>query len=449
MINAMNSFSHPFPSRQTRIGFHYFPDTYHYRESDLQAFLPELAAMGASWLILKSGIDRAIPEYFIQGLVQKGIEPVIQFDFSLSHPPTPGECAMLFEAYARWGVHGIILFDRPNARSSYPAAGWAQQDLVERFIDSMLPLSLAALQSGLIPIFPPLEPGGSYWDTAFLRGSLESLERRKQNLLLQNLVLSTYSWTGEKPLNWGAGGPLCWPSARPYLTTPPSQDQQGFRIFDWYQAIAQAVLNRSVPIIVLEAGVQSDPHKTEFPAGNPDIHPDLVTGIIKLLSGKPIMDPLAPQNVMNPMPPEVLACNFWLLAADPNSPFASHAWLQPDTPFEKTIQSVKRAVQELIQDPSARLLVDPEHPIKHYLLIPTYDWGVADWHLEIIRPFVKKYRPVIGFSLEEASLAHEVTVIGNTHSFTEEQLNHLRNSGCKVRRISGDGMSIASQLIER
>jgi hypothetical protein len=83
------------------------------------------------------------------------------------------------------------------------------------------------------------------------------------------------------------------------------------------------------------------------------------------------------------------------------------------------------------------------------LLIPTYDWGVADWHLEIIRPFVKKYRPVIGFSLEEASLAHEVTVIGNTHSFTEEQLNHLRNSGCKVRRISGDGMSIASQLLER
>jgi len=445
----MNSFSHPFPDRPTRIGFHYFPDTLHYRESDLQTYLPELTEMGASWLVLKSGIDRAIPEYFIQSLLQKGIEPIIQFDFTLSHPPTPGDCAMLFEAYARWGIHGVILFDRPNAHSSYLAAGWAQQDLVERFVDSMLPLSLAALQSGLIPIFPPLEPGGSYWDTAFLRAALESLDRRKQNLLLQNLVLSAYSWTGGHPLNWGAGGPERWTAARPYSTPPDSQDQRGFRIFDWYQAVAKAVLGRPVPVILLQAGIDQDPLKPELPVLDPEVHPEVATGIIKLLCGKNIMDPLAPQGVMDAMSPEVLACNFWLLADEPLGPFARQAWLQPDSPFDKTVAEVKRTVEELVQDPTAKLLADPDHPLKHYLLVPTYDWGVADWHLEIIRPFVKKYRPVIGFSIEEAGLAREVTVIGNTHSFTEEQLNHLRNSGCKVRRISGDGTSIASQLTER
>ncbi len=445
----MNSFSHPFPERQTRIGFHYFPDTFHYRESDLQAYLPELTEMGASWLVLKSNIDRAIPEYFIQSLLQKGIEPIIQFDFSLTHPPTPGDCAMLFEAYARWGVHGVILFDRPNALSSYPAAGWAQQDLVERFIDSMLPLSLAALQSGLIPIFPPLEPGGSYWDTAFLQAALESLDRRKQNLLLQNLVISAYAWTGERPLNWGAGGPERWPEAHPYSTPADSQDQRGFRIFEWYQAAAKVVLKRTVPIIMLQAGIDQDPLKNETAIVNIDIQPDVATGIIKLLCGKAIMDPLAPQGVMDAMPPEVLACNFWLLADEPTGQFAKQAWLVPDSSFDKTVAEVKRAVEELVQDPSAMLQADPNHPLKHYLLVPTYDWGVADWHLEIIRPFVKKYRPVIGFSLEEASLAREVTVIGNTHSFTEEALNHLRNTGCKVRRISGDGTSIASQLTER
>ena len=79
----MNSLYHPFPARKSRIGFHYFPDTLHYRESDLQAWLPELADMGVSWLVLKSDIDRAIPEAFIRGLLLKGIEPVIQFDFSL------------------------------------------------------------------------------------------------------------------------------------------------------------------------------------------------------------------------------------------------------------------------------------------------------------------------------------------------------------------------------
>jgi hypothetical protein len=445
----MNSLYHPFPARKSRIGFHYFPDTLHYRESDLQAWLPELADMGVSWLILKSDIDRAIPEAFIRGLLQKGIEPIIEFDFSLSQPPSIADCATIFEAYAHWGVHGIILFDRPNARSSWQAKGWAQEDLVERFVDTMLPLSLAALQNGLNPIFPPLEPGGSYWDTAFLRATLESLERRKQNLLLQNLVLSAYDWTGGRPLNWGAGGPACWPDAKPYFTPAKSQDHQGFRIYEWYQAIAQDVMKRPVSILLLQAGIQCDPLKNDIPAGNLETHPDLVSGLVKLLSGKTIMDPISPQETLDSVPPEVIACNFWLLAADYRDPFYPQAWVQSDGPYDKSIHALKKTVEELTEDPSARFMTDPDHPIHHYLLIPTYEWGIADWHLEIIRPFVKKYRPVVGFSLEEAALAREVTVIGNAHSFTEEQLNHLRSGGCKVRRISGDGTSIATQLTER
>ncbi|HVP21926.1 MAG TPA: hypothetical protein VMS73_08700 [Anaerolineaceae bacterium] len=445
----MNPFSHPFPTRQSRIGFHYYPDTLHYRESDLQAWLPELSALGASWLVLKSEVDRAISENFIRGLVAKGIEPIIQFDLSLAQPPLPSDLNLLFEAYARWGVHGVILFDRPNARSSWPGGGWAQQDIVDRFVDSMLPLSLAALNAGLTPIFPPLEPGGSYWDTAFLRAALEALERRKQVQLLQNLVLSVYSWTGGHPLNWGAGGSTRWPGARPYFTPSKSQDHQGFRIFEWYQDIVQSILKRPVPMIMLAAGIQSDPLKNAQTVSDLENHPDLVTGIVKLLSGKDIMDPLSPQESMDPVSPYVLACNLWLLAADEHSPLIQQAWYQPDGVFDRTVQSVKRVFEELSQDPTARYIVDPEHPINHYLLIPTYDWGIADWHLEIIRPFVKKYRPVVGFSIEEARLAREVTVIGNAHSFSEEQLNHLRNSGCRVRRISGDGTSIATQLTER
>jgi hypothetical protein len=89
------------------------------------------------------------------------------------------------------------------------------------------------------------------------------------------------------------------------------------------------------------------------------------------------------------------------------------------------------------------------HPINHYLLLPSYEWGVADWHLDVIRPFVKKYKPTIGFSLEEAHLASKVTVIGNKQSFSEEQLESLSASGSQVDRISGDGTSIATSLQER
>jgi putative cell wall-binding protein len=81
--------------------------------------------------------------------------------------------------------------------------------------------------------------------------------------------------------------------------------------------------------------------------------------------------------------------------------------------------------------------------------LPSYEWGVADWHLDVIRPFVKKYKPTIGFSLAEASLAEKVTVIGNNQSFSEDQLDSLRATGSHVERISGDGTSIATSLQER
>jgi hypothetical protein len=90
-----------------------------------------------------------------------------------------------------------------------------------------------------------------------------------------------------------------------------------------------------------------------------------------------------------------------------------------------------------------------QHPIHHYLLLPTYDGNVTDWHLNLIHPYVKKYLPTVGFSLDEASMAERVTVIGNEQIYTEEDLNHLRQTGSLVERIEGIGTSIATQLLER
>jgi hypothetical protein len=255
-----NSISSP-STRSSRLGFHYYPDTLHYRESDLEIWLPELKALNASWLVLQSSIDRAIPEPFVSGLLQANIEPVITFNLSLPNPPSAAEMRTLLEAYARWGARYIILFDRPNSRSSWSSAAWIQQDLIERFLDRYLPLATLTQQAGLAPVFPPLEPGGNYWDLAFLRSSLESLQKRHQNHLLDNLILSAYAWTHDHSLNWGAGGPERWPEARPYFTPNGVEDHRGFRIFDWYQAISQAVLQQACPVILLNSGVPCDPGK--------------------------------------------------------------------------------------------------------------------------------------------------------------------------------------------
>jgi hypothetical protein len=81
--------------------------------------------------------------------------------------------------------------------------------------------------------------------------------------------------------------------------------------------------------------------------------------------------------------------------------------------------------------------------------LPKYEWGISDWHLEASKPFILKHQPTVGFSLDEAKLAVQVTVVGGEQSFSEEALTQLRNAGCQVDRISGDGTSIATQLAER
>jgi len=53
-----------------RLGFHYFQDVNHYQVRDLNLWLPELQALNAGWLVLKSPSTQAIPEEFITGLVK-------------------------------------------------------------------------------------------------------------------------------------------------------------------------------------------------------------------------------------------------------------------------------------------------------------------------------------------------------------------------------------------
>jgi hypothetical protein len=444
-----------FPTRKTRIGFHYYQDSLHYSAKDLELWLPELNALGASWLILQSSIDRAVPEFFISALVKAGIEPIIQFNLSLDNPPAPAELQTLLEAYSHWGVHGVLLFDRPNLRTAWQSSIWAQKDLVERFLDIYLPYANLCLQSGLWPIFPALEPGGSYWDTAFLRNALESLQRRKQNNILQNLVLSAYSWTGDHSLNWGSGGPQRWSKSRPYYTPTSEQDQRGFHIFDWYASISRQVLGRAAPILLLNAGCTSDPFKKTPIAFDPEKHANISLLIARLMSNDSVFENNELNSQLDPVPDYVLAANFWLLNAQPEDRFASQAWYGSEGQtlpavdlFKNWVKNPEKYKQE--SPVQAKNTPRPEgYNIRHYLLLPTDQNGIFDWHLDVIRPFVKKYMPTVGFSIEEASMADRVTVIDNPRVFPEEMLEYLSLSGCIVDRISGDGMSIATQLAQR
>ena len=437
--------THSNSQMKNRIGFHYFPDTAHYTNKDLNQWLPFLTKMQAGWLVIKSETSRAIPEQFIAGLISNGITPIIHFPLSLPDSPAPADLRAILNAYASWGAKFIILFDRPNDRTAWSASGWSQANLVESFLDRFIPLANECLNAGLNPVFPPPEPGGSYWDLSFLRTSLQAMQRRNQKNLLNNLTLAAYSWTYEHALDWGKGGQERWSGNKPYLTPADSQDQRGFRNFEWVQAVCQTVLAKSLPMILLGMGVKSLSSEDAY---SPEDHAGLVRQILTLLGSSAEQESEA-QNI--------LAGNFWLLTTAKDDIASPFAWIKEDGSTlpavnvlsPQTTQTNKTASFQSPKSNEPKQTSLNNHPIEHYLLLPTYEWGVADWHLEVIKPFVRKHHPTIGFSIDEAALANIVTIVGGEQSFSEDALANLRSRGCQVERISGDGTSIATQLAER
>ncbi|MFL7813017.1 MAG: hypothetical protein ACK2TT_03730 [Anaerolineales bacterium] len=408
-----------------KVGFHYRSDADHYTDKDLGRWLPRIKELDASWVVLNAPLKRAIPEGFIATLKMEGIEPVIHFQITPFQLPSLEEMALYFESYSRWGVKYVILFDRPNQQAGWGPEAWAQSDLTEHFLDLFLPLAEAAAAVGLVPIFPPLEPGGDYWDISFLRGVLEGIKRRASKPLLDRLVLSVYAHLNGRPLSWGRGGPLSWPEAQPYFTPDTSEDQLGFRIAEWYLTISETVLDRRLPTLML--GIQG-------PAPQAADRSRVLVDGARLIARQVV-------DGFDPLPEEIIGGAFWLLTADEGSAEEDSAWFSPTGEGKPVVELFKGQKDS---QPAAKST--GEFRISHYLLLPSFDWGVADWHLNITRPFIKRHRPTVGFSLEEAYQAERVTVVGGEEHFPEEQLNQLRSHGVLVRRVEGDGTKIASQL---
>lgn len=423
-------------SRQ-KLGFHYFPDTFHYTEKDLQQWLPLLMDLGVGWLVLRTEINRAIPEYFINGLLKAGIQPVIQFPLSLQSPPDLKAISPLVEVYSDWGASFHQFFDRPNTHQSWPANQWAQQDLVERFLDRYLPLAGLSVETGAFPLFPPLEPGGNFWDTTFLRAALQAIERRKLTALLDRLILAIYGWTFQRPLNWGEGGPQNWPEARPYFTPPHSQDQRGFRSFDWYSAVSEAVLQKRCPMILLQAGLPTAPEK---PSMNLEKLPEVQENYVEILNGLNAYSQTQSKN--NPMmvhlPEEIIGVNFWLLSAERGTSFTAFAWFEEAQPVSKAasylcklknVQTNRLRLPGILDEESLRKAI---RPLQHYLYLGENEEARLASVFQKHSSFILQHHPTIGFSLDEARLANRITLAVTPDQVPPEVLETFQKQGCQI-----------------
>jgi hypothetical protein len=161
-----------------------------------------------------------------------------------------------------------------------------------------------------------------------LRAALRSIERRGNYRLLENLVLSAYAHAGDRPLDWGRGGPEFWPAARPYFTPPGSQDQRGFCIGDWYIATAQAVTGQANPLLLF--GLGNHPSNLGSSQLDENARTQRILAMAKALALQDKSEGAGKSSLesIEPLPPQVLCGNFWLLASDSRS--QTETWFQPN-----------------------------------------------------------------------------------------------------------------------
>ncbi|NIS81503.1 MAG: hypothetical protein GTO14_15165 [Anaerolineales bacterium] len=399
-------------SNNARVGFVYYPDDLHYTQNDLHTWLPILKALGAHWLTLQSSPERAVPEPFLKGLIEAGIEPIIHIPMPIGRIP-PTDLSPILRSYAQWGLHYVVIHDRPNLRQKWVHSEWGRKGLVERFLDHCIPILENQRTFGLHPVFPPLEPGGDYWDVSFLKTALESLLRRVDTTLIEELTLAIYAWTYDKPLDWGAGGPSQWPEAKPYHTPVNCQDQIGFRIFEWYSEISTQVVGKALPMLVVAGGALPSPPQTN---SSFDPHTEQNFAIARALLQNQI-----PENVRN--------FAFHCLAAAEDSPAFHAAWYPTiETPLP-IVEAFQRLLNLQIKQPTAAI----RKPLKHYVLLPPDTDAVQA--LQAVIPFAIATKPVIGFSPKEARMAHQVTLFGDEAVIHHKVEEELLAAGCKVERL--------------
>ncbi|MGA9532955.1 MAG: hypothetical protein WBR18_09590 [Anaerolineales bacterium] len=393
-------------NKPKRLGFRYPHNPSETTLSDLERWIEDLSPLEPSWLLIHSDADRAVPEAFVRRLIDQGIEPIVHLDIPVG-ALRPAELNPLLYSYAHWGVHYAFVYDRPNMKESWASQGWNHEALVERYLDASLPILQAQFSAGMAPMLAPLQPGGDYWDTAFLRSALKGIARRGQRDLLESLVVTAHAQTQGQVLDWGAGGPSRWPAARPYFTPEGSQDQIGFHVFDWYAQICQDIVGKTLPIVAVSAGSpSSEPGTAQVNAA-----------IARKLSDGSKMQPV------------IAFCFAEIPIDNQRQDWIAPAQPEPAPSAEAPAKSKSPSPTAIPQDLQTTKVLD------HYLLLPKENQAaIPAWRNATA--FALTHQPVVGFSAAEAAMARQVTIAGGTDLISDEIESLLRSAGCSVQRLT-------------
>jgi len=216
------------------------------------------------------------------------------------------------------------------------------------------------------------------------------------------------------------------------------------------------LVSEEKPIFLFRAGFPVEKYETDLQKTKAlSNHSSLNLQLFEFLLG------ISQRSILPRVPENVVACNFWLLTSDYDNPERSQAWIQPDGVRLPVVDAISKYVNsqpschylELFKpDTSKHIGKNGRNEnqlsfLDHYLLLPLYNWGVAEWDLETIRPFLIKNHPTLGFSLEEAINFRHVTFLETKNNQNSNVLQKLLSAGCIVDRMMTDGTIVASSSI--
>ena len=413
-----------------KFGFHYFLDVEQFNTTDSHLWIRKLQEINAKWLVIQNPQVRAIPEEFIRSFSEAGINLVINFNEDVSSDVNLSSLITLLNVYGKWGVKYAYLFEKPNSQSKWGDIKWNNHDIVKTHLNKFIPFAQICVKNHIKPVFSPLLPGGDYWDLAFLEESLKGLASLGMPHIKNNLILSAFGWDWGHSIEWGSGGKKKWPDTKPFHQKQNTQNQQGFRTYEWYLELSEKVLGKRLPIIILEAGIPND----RFTGNSVDTVPiDSLFTITHLLAGENVYDPKNPELLLSPIPPEVIGCNFFTLSAQMEKKYFPYRWFTPKgiplaparalglTDNAPTVQAKEQPVR--MNNPIEKF----HFKYRRYILLSDSLKQDMPSLLEKLDPYIRNFKPHVGFSKVEAAKAAYILII------TDKKKNFLFND---VKNIS-------------
>lgn len=439
--------------KSKKLGFHYYKDAGHFDDPSLDYWLPKLQAAGTSWLVVYAPDLGEIPENFIQRLREARIEPIVVLNYSISEPPSMPIFRQRMAYFHSIGIHMVQFFNRPNMRSSWSPEDWIKPRLVARFIRKFADYAAVCIGEKVIPLFPLLEPGGDYWDLAFLRTGVKLLHKEYAENLLSNIVFSASACLNRHPLFWNEGGPSAYPASAPYLDG--QVDHRGYYLYLWYEDILRKEIGKNVPLLLMNAGMW-----------------DSASGIFDVVTRESKVQYLNILNMLQEVslkgegkvPSYVLSCCMYKLptaeslsasaAADKNVPESIFGMDQKAFSDEKQSLSARlgnlRNVFRISNITSKFKQIGTNlasiinyvgrffqgGSLKEYFLLPEVSSLFTEDQMNLIRQYIKIHKCASGSDLNEALASKSVIMIDDQALYPAYMLRQLQDRGCAVHTVS-------------